>query len=58
MRIIKNIIKRIFCKHEYRFLGEAVWGDGTHDLTVRCVKCGKEIDLIYKKVLTFTNNLL
>ena len=49
MRMIKNILKRIFCKHEYRFAAEAVWEDGTHDLTVRCIKCGKENDLIYKK---------
>lgn len=49
MKLIKNLIKRIFCKHEYRFAAEAVWENGTHDLTVRCAKCGKEIDLIYKK---------
>ena len=52
MKIIKNIVKRLFCKHEYHYLGEVIWTEPKeeiHDMTIRCKKCGKEITIIYKK---------
>lgn len=58
MKIIKNIIKKIFCKHEYWFGAElscTVHDNyenhiySHHDLTCRCSKCGKEKTIIYNK---------
>ena len=45
--IILNFIKRLFCKHKYKYLGKLC---GVED-TFECTKCGKRKTAFYRATI-------
>ena len=55
-RIVKNIWKRVTCKHDYWWCAEATWSNSwgrldheRKEITCRCKNCGKEKYITFKK---------
>lgn len=56
MKVIKRLIKMLFCKHEYKWYATTTLSNSAglldHELIiihVDCEKCGKRKELKYKK---------
>ena len=56
MRVIKMLVKRLFCKHEYTWRATTTAGNSAglldHELIIIdmvCDKCGKRKSICYKK---------
>lgn len=53
-QLIKTIIKRLFCQHDYWLCGIVTMANREYaykDMVCRCSKCGKEKSYKFKKEL-------